>query len=58
MWKLCFPEGQADDGGGAQCRPDSAVKILSGSGVPVKAAVVKRDREAYDRILEQTIAIV
>ena len=56
MWKLCFPEGRLiteEELSAARTVPLEYSLDLESQ---LKQAVVKRDREAYDRILEQTIA--
>ena len=56
MWKLCFPEGNLmteEQIGATQTVP---IKYSLDLESQLKQAVVKRDKEAYDRILEQIIA--
>lgn len=56
MWKLCFPEGQLMTMERIQSVQTIPLKYSPEMESQVKQALVKRDREAYDRILEQIIA--
>lgn len=56
MWKLCFPEGRLMTEEELSAARTVPLKYSLDLESQLKQAVVKRDREAYDRILEQTIA--
>lgn len=55
MWKLCFPEGSLMTEEKIEALHTVPLKYSMELESQLKQAVVKRDREAYNRILEQTI---
>ena len=56
MWKLCFPEGKLMAEKQISAVQTVPLKYSLDLESQLKQAVVKRDREAYDRILEQIMA--
>lgn len=58
MWKLCFPEGKLMAEKQISAVQTVPLKYSLDLESQLKQAVVKRDREAYDRILEQIMATV
>ncbi|WP_182431630.1 response regulator [Clostridium sp. AF32-12BH] len=56
MWKLCFPEGSLMTEEQIRATKTVPIKYSPDLESQLKQAVVKRDKVAYDRILEQLIA--
>ena len=56
MWKLCFPEGKLMTEKQISAVQTVPLKYSLDLESQLKQAVVKRDRAAYDRILEQIMA--